>query len=83
MKYLFTVQFSKFMRHYLILKSQEKYSFEGKQHLDLKCFLHFEQDCLVLVSSAGPDEMLHFVVLHRGLHSLPKYLLKGFEYTNC
>ena len=58
MKYLFTLPFCKFMRHYLILKSQEKYSFEGKQLLDLD-----------------------FVVLHQGLHSLSKYLLKGFEYT--
>ena len=35
----------------------------------------------ILAKSAGPDEMQHIMAFHLGLHCLPKYPLKGFQYT--
>ena len=36
--------------------------------------------CL-LANSEGPDEILHSVVFHLGLHYLQKYLFRGFQST--
>ena len=36
---------------------------------------------LILANSADPDEMQHYAAFHRGLHCLPKHLLRGFQYT--
>ena len=36
---------------------------------------------LILANSADPDEMQHDVAFHLGLHCLPKYLFRGFQYT--
>ena len=35
----------------------------------------------ILANGAGPDEMLHFAAFHLGLQCLPKYSLRGFQYT--
>ena len=35
---------------------------------------------LNLANSTDPDEMLHFAAFYLGLHSLPKYLFRGFPY---
>ena len=36
---------------------------------------------LTSVKSVDPDEMLHYAVLHLGLHCLPMYLFRGFQYA--
>ena len=36
---------------------------------------------LNLAISADPDEMLPYAALYLGLHSLKKYLFRGFQYT--
>ena len=36
---------------------------------------------LILADSAGPDEMQHYAAFHLGLHCLPKYPFRGFQYT--
>ena len=38
---------------------------------------------LIIVNSADPDEMQHYAAFHLGLHSLPKYMFRGFQYTKC
>ena len=37
---------------------------------------------LILANSADPDEMQHYATFHLGLHCLPKYSFRGFQYTN-
>ena len=36
---------------------------------------------LILTNSADPDEMHHHAAFQLGLHCLPKYLFRGFQYT--
>ena len=36
---------------------------------------------LILENSADPDEMQQYAAFRLGLHCLPKYLLRGFQYT--
>ena len=36
---------------------------------------------LILANSADPDEMQHYAAFHLGLHCLPKYPFRGFQYT--
>ena len=36
---------------------------------------------LVLANIIDPDEMLCYALFHLGLHCLPKYQLRGFQYT--
>ena len=36
---------------------------------------------LILANSADPDEMQHYAAFHLGLHCLPKYSFRGFQYT--
>ena len=36
---------------------------------------------LILANGAYPDEMKHNAAFHLGLHYLPKYLFRGFQYT--
>ena len=36
---------------------------------------------IILANSAGPDEMQHDAAFHLGLHCLPKYPFRGFQYT--
>ena len=33
-------------------------------------------------NSVDPDEMQYYASFHLGLHCLPKYLFRGFPYTN-
>ena len=35
----------------------------------------------ILANSADPDEMQHHAAFHLGLHCLPKYPFRGFQYT--
>ena len=35
----------------------------------------------ILAKSVGPDEMPRFVAFHLGLHCLPKYPFRCFQYT--
>ena len=35
----------------------------------------------VLANSVDPDEMPHVAAFYLGLHCLPKYHLRGFQYT--
>ena len=37
---------------------------------------------LILKKSADPDEMQHHAAFHMGLHCLPKYPFRGFQYAN-
>ena len=37
------------------------------------------EDFLFLASSVDPDEMLHYVAFHLGLHCLSKYLNKDLQ----
>ena len=37
---------------------------------------------LTLANSTDPDEMQHYAAFHLGLHCLPKYPFRGFQYTN-
>ena len=43
-------------------------------------FLSLKND-FVLVNSADADEMTYYGAFHLGLHCLPKYLLRGFQYS--
>ena len=43
-------------------------------------FLSLKVD-FVLANSADPDEMLHYVAFHLGLHCLPKYMFRSFRST--
>ena len=36
----------------------------------------------VFAKSVHPDEMTHYIALHRGLHCLPKYAFRSHLYTN-
>ena len=36
---------------------------------------------LILAKSADPDEMQHNAAFHLGLHCLPNYPFRGFQYT--
>ena len=36
---------------------------------------------LNLANSADPDHMQHYAAFHLGLHCLPKYSFRGFQYT--
>ena len=36
---------------------------------------------LILANMTDPDEMQHYAAFHLGLHYLPKYQFRGFEYT--
>ena len=36
---------------------------------------------LILVSSAGSDEMQHHAAFNLDLYYLPKYLFRGFQFT--
>ena len=36
---------------------------------------------LVLANDVDPDEMPHYAAFHLGIHCLPKYPLRGFQYT--
>ena len=36
---------------------------------------------LVITNSVETDEMQHYVAFHMGLHCLPKYLFRGFQYS--
>ena len=35
---------------------------------------------LLRANSVEPGEMQHYAAFHLGLHCLPKYLLRGFQY---
>ena len=35
----------------------------------------------ISATSADPDEMPHNVAFHLGLHCLPKFSFRGFQYT--
>ena len=48
--------------------------------LDNDVFLSLK-DVLILANSADPDEMQHYATFHQGLACLPKYLLRGLQYT--
>ena len=43
--------------------------------LSLKIFL------VLIANSVDLDEMQHHAAFHLGLHCLPKYLFRGFQYT--
>ena len=55
---------------------------EGSQVIISKkiVFLSLKID-FVLVNSADPDEMPHYVAFHLGLHCLSKYPFRGFWST--
>ena len=36
---------------------------------------------LVSENNVEPDEIPHYVAFHMGLHCLPKYPFRGFQYT--
>ena len=36
---------------------------------------------LIVANSAVPDEMQHYAAFHLGLHCMPKYPFRGFQYT--
>ena len=36
---------------------------------------------LILANGEGSDEMQHYAAFHLGLHCLPKYPFRGFQYT--
>ena len=38
-------------------------------------------EVIILANSADPDEMQHDAAFHLGLHCLPTYLFRGFQYT--
>ena len=37
----------------------------------------------ILANSKRPDEMSHFVAFYLGLHYLPEYPFRGFQYTKA
>ena len=47
----------------------------------LNVFLSLKVD-LILTNSEDPGEMQHYAAFHLGLHCLPKYPFRGFQYTN-
>ena len=36
---------------------------------------------IILANSACPDDMQRFAAFHLGLHCLPKYTFRGFQFT--
>ena len=38
---------------------------------------------LILANSADHDEMQQYAAFHLGLHCLPKYQFRGFQYALC
>ena len=50
------------------------------EFLNFQVFLSLKV-VLVLASSADSDEMQHYAAFHLGSHCLPKYPLRGFQYT--
>ena len=46
----------------------------------LWCFLSLKV-VLILTNSEYPDKMQHCAAFHLGLHCLPKYSFRGFQYT--
>ena len=50
--------------------------FKGSQ---VKRCISVPEDCFILANSADPDEMQPYVVFHRGLHCLPKYLFTSIQ----
>ena len=57
-------------------------SFKGSQvdFLKYDVFLSLKI-VLILANSADPDEMQNASAFHLGLHFLPKYGFRGFQYT--
>ena len=51
----------------------------GNNFLNYDVFLSLKI-VLILANSADPDEMQQYAVFHLGLHCLPKYLFRGFQY---
>ena len=57
--------------------------FKGSQvefFLNYSVFLSLKV-VLILANSVDPDEMQHYAAFHLGLHCLPKYPFRGFQYT--
>ena len=50
-------------------------------NFQIKMYLSPLNDVFILTNSANPDEMLHFLTFHLGLHCLLKYQFMGFQYT--
>ena len=44
------------------------------------CFLSLNV-VLISANSADPGEMKHYAAFHLGLHRLPKYPFRGFQYS--
>ena len=67
----------------MISMGQPNVYFKGSQ---VRIFLNYDiflsrKVVLILANSAGPDEMQHYAAFHLGLHCLPKYPFRGFQYT--
>ena len=57
-------------------------NFKGWQvkFLNYDVFLYLKI-VLMLANSVDPDEMQHYAAFHLGLHCLPTYPFRGFQYT--
>ena len=44
-------------------------------------YISVSEGCFILAISVYLDEMQHYAAFHLGLHCLPKYLIRGFQYT--
>ena len=43
--------------------------------------IYVPEDCLTLTNGAATDEIPRHVAFHLGIHCLPKYSLRGLQYT--
>ena len=56
--------------------------FKGSQVKVTKlCCISISEHCLNIANSADPDKMQHYAAFHMGLHCLPQYPFRGFQYT--
>ena len=58
--------------------------FKGSQFGIFRIMMYFDIFCACLTNIVDPDEMQHHAAFHLALilHCLPKYPLRGFQYTN-
>ena len=61
------------------VRAKDLYNLTQVEFSKLLC-MSVPQDCFILANSADPDE-IHYATFHQGLHCLPKYLFRGFQYT--
>ena len=56
--------------------------FKGSQTECFNLCISVTEGCFNFGTSADSDEMQHYAAFHLGLHCLPKYPFRSFQYVN-